>query len=309
MVWQRKDILDIETLTRVEIEFLLDRADRFLASDGPATKKFDTLNGKTVINLFFEDSTRTRTSFEIAAQRLSAAVVNISAKGSSVSKGETLLDTAQTLMAMRPDVIVCRHASAGAPQILARHLKAAIVNAGDGAHEHPTQALLDLKTVWLHKKRFDGLKVAIVGDIAHSRVARSNIYGFQKLGAHVVVVAPATLLPAGIADLGVEVFTDLKAGLEGADVVMLLRVQRERMALSPFPSLGEYASHYGLNARTSRYLKKDALILHPGPINRGVEIAPEIADGAQSLILQQVGVGVAVRMAVLEILANRDQKL
>lgn len=303
-MFEKKDILGIEDLSREEIEFLLQSADRFVEVLSRPIKKVPALRGKTVINLFFEDSTRTRTSFEIAGKRLSADVINISAKGSSVSKGESLLDTAKNLEAMHPDVIVCRHKSAGAPHILARYLKASVINAGDGFHEHPTQALLDLKTVLKVKKQVKDLRVAIVGDIAHSRVARSNIYSFQKMGASVAVVGPASMMPCAVKDLGVDVFYDLKSGLKDADVVMMLRIQKERMSRSPFPSLREYAQVFGLNPATVRYLKDDALIMHPGPVNRGVEIDPEIADGPYSVILDQVSMGVAVRMALLYVLGG-----
>ena len=304
MTFQRKDLLGIEDLTRDEIEFLLETTERFLEVDNRPIKKVPALRGKTVINLFFENSTRTRTSFEIAGKRLSADVINVSASGSSVEKGESLLDTAKNLEAMHPDIIVCRHSSAGAPHMLARYLKAAVINAGDGFHEHPTQALLDLLTVMKAKKKVDGLRIAIVGDIAHSRVARSNIYCFQKMGASLSVIGPASMMPCGIEDLGVDVFYDLRRGLEGADIVMMLRIQMERMQHTPFPSLREYATEFGLNSHTVKTLKKNALIMHPGPVNRGVEIDPEIADGAYSLILQQVSYGVAVRMAILYLLGG-----
>ncbi len=303
-MFNRKDILGIEDLTRDEIEFILQTSSRFAEVSRRSIKKVPTLRGKTVINLFFENSTRTRTSFEIAGKRLSADVVNISASSSSVSKGESLLDTAKNLEAMNPDIIVCRHSSSGAPHILARYLKASVINAGDGAHEHPTQALLDMLTVMNVKKKIDGLRVAIVGDISHSRVARSNIYCFQKMGASVAVVGPATMMPCKIKEMGVDVFYDLKAGLEGADIIMMLRIQTERISQSPFPSVREYAMNFGLNSATVKGLKKDVLIMHPGPVNRGVEIDPEVADGPFSLILDQVTNGVAVRMALLYLLSG-----
>jgi aspartate carbamoyltransferase catalytic subunit len=303
-MFNRKDILGIEDLTRDEIEFILQTSGRFAEVSRRSIKKVPTLRGKTVINLFFENSTRTRTSFEIAGKRLSADVVNISASSSSVSKGESLLDTAKNLEAMNPDIIVCRHSSSGAPHILARYLKASVINAGDGAHEHPTQALLDMLTVMNVKKKIDGLRVAIVGDISHSRVARSNIYCFQKMGASVAVVGPATMMPCKIKEMGVDVFYDLKAGLEGADIIMMLRIQTERISQSPFPSVREYAMNFGLNSATVKGLKKDVLIMHPGPVNRGVEIDPEVADGPFSLILDQVTNGVAVRMALLYLLSG-----
>ena len=303
-MFNRKDILGIEDLTRDEIEFILQTSGRFAEVSRRSIKKVPTLRGKTVINLFFENSTRTRTSFEIAGKRLSADVVNISASSSSVSKGESLLDTAKNLEAMNPDIIVCRHSSSGAPHILARYLKASVINAGDGAHEHPTQALLDMLTVMNVKKKIDGLRVAIVGDISHSRVARSNIYCFQKMGASVAVVGPATMMPCKIKEMGVDVFYDLKAGLEGADIIMMLRIQTERISQSPFPSVREYAMNFGLNGATVKGLKKDVIIMHPGPVNRGVEIDPEVADGPFSLILDQVTNGVAVRMALLYLLSG-----
>lgn len=304
MGFERKDLLGIEDLSREEIEFILATTERFLEVNQRKIKKVPALRGKTVINLFFENSTRTRTSFEIAGKRLSADVVNISASGSSAAKGESLLDTAKNLEAMYPDIIVCRHSSAGAPHILARYLKASVINAGDGAHEHPTQALLDLLTVIKAKGHVDGLRVAIVGDVAHSRVARSNIYCFKKMGASVSVVGPASMMPHGIAELGVDVHYDLKSGIEDADIVMMLRIQSERMTQSHFPSLREYSREFGLNGSTVKTLKKEALIMHPGPVNRGVEIDPEVADGPYSLILNQVSYGVAVRMALLYLLGG-----
>lgn len=309
MKFERKDILGIEDFTREEIEYVLATSRTFAEVSSRSIKKVPTLRGKTVINLFFEDSTRTRTSFEIAGKRLSADVINISKSGSSASKGESLLDTAKNLEAMSPDIIVCRHKSAGAPHMLARYLKASVINAGDGAHEHPTQALLDMMTVTKHCKNVEGLRVAIVGDISHSRVARSNIYCFQKMGASVAVVGPASMMPRDIASLGVDVYHDLREGLEGADIVMMLRVQMERILKSPFPSLREYSRHYGLNRATIQSLKKNVLVLHPGPVNRGVEIDPEVADGPFSLILDQVTNGVAVRMALLYLLSVGRQAL
>ena len=304
MSFDRKDLLAIEDLSREEIESILETTERFIDINSRSIKKVPTLRGKTVINLFFENSTRTRTSFEIAGKRLSADVINISKSGSAVAKGESLLDTAKNLEAMHPDIIVCRHSSSGAPQTLAKYLKASVINAGDGAHEHPTQALLDLLTIMKAKGNVDGLKVVIVGDIAHSRVARSNIYCLQKMGAQVSVVGPASMMPRYIEQLGVNVYHNLNDGLRGADVVMMLRIQMERMTHSPFPSLREYSRNFGLNKETIRTLKDDALIMHPGPVNRGVEIDPEVADGPYSLILNQVSYGVAVRMALLYLLAD-----
>lgn len=304
--FSRKHLLGIEDLDRSEIEHILETADRFVEVNRRTIKKVPSLRGKTVVNLFFENSTRTRTSFEIAGKRLSADVINISTSGSSVSKGESLLDTAKNLEAMQPDIIVCRHSAAGAPHILSRYLKASVINAGDGAHEHPTQALLDLKTVLQRKKKVEGLRVAIVGDISHSRVARSNIYCFQKMGASVAVVGPASMMPCQIKNMGVDVYDNLKQGIDGADIVMMLRIQRERISQSPFPSLREYAHVYGLNSSTQKYLKDDVLIMHPGPVNRGVEIDPEVADGPYSIILDQVTNGVAVRMALLYLLGEGE---
>lgn len=309
MTFNRKDLLGIEDLSRNEIEHILKTAETFIEVGKRKIKKVPALRGKTIINLFFENSTRTRTSFEIAGKRLSADVINFSSSGSSASKGESLLDTAKNIEAMQPDVIVCRHSSAGAPHILARYLKASVINAGDGAHEHPTQALLDLMTVINAKKRpVEGLRVAIVGDIAHSRVARSNIYCFQKMGARVAVVGPASMMPPQIQDLGVDVHYDLESGLEGADIIMMLRIQMERMTESPFPNLREYSRNYGLGLSNVKKLKKDAIILHPGPVNRGVEIDPEVADGPYSVILDQVTNGVAVRMALLYLLAGQNEE-
>jgi aspartate carbamoyltransferase catalytic subunit len=305
---KRKHLLGIEDLERSEIETIIDTALKFEEVSKRPIKKVPTLRGKTVINLFFENSTRTRTSFEIAGKRLSADVINFSTTSSSVSKGESLLDTAKNIEAMQPDIIVCRHSAAGAPHILSRYIStASVINAGDGAHEHPTQALLDMLTVTKVKKKVDGLRVAIVGDIAHSRVARSNIYCFQKMGASVSLVGPATMMPCAIKDLGVDVHYDLKQGIEGADIVMMLRIQKERLTQSPFPSLREYAKQYGLNGDTVKRLKKDALILHPGPVNRGVEIDPEVADGPYSLILNQVTNGVTMRMALLYLLSGAQK--
>ncbi|EKD50752.1 MAG: hypothetical protein ACD_62C00438G0001 [uncultured bacterium] len=305
MKLNRKDILGIADLSRDEIEGILETARRFAEVNKRAIKKVPTLRGKTVINVFFENSTRTRTSFEIAGKRLSADVINISSSTSATSKGESLLDTAKNLEAMQPDILVCRHKSAGASSILARYLKkTSVINAGDGAHEHPSQALLDMLTVLNVKKKVDGLRVAIVGDISHSRVARSNIYCFQKMGASVAVVGPASMMPCAIKDLGVDVFHQLKKGIEGADIIMMLRIQMERIKQSPFPSLREYSHYYGLNADTIKAMKKDALIMHPGPVNRGVEIDPDVADGPYSVILDQVTNGVSVRMALLYLLSG-----
>src|SRR5438874_1632839 len=302
-----KHLLGIRELSAQQIVHLLDTAESFRDISKREIKKVPALRGRTVINLFFEASTRTRTSFEIAAKRLSADAVNISVSTSSVSKGETLLDTARNLEAMSPDCIVIRHSSAGAPYHLSRVCNAAIVNAGDGAHEHPTQALLDALTIREHKGRIDGLKVAIIGDILHSRVARSNIYLLSKLGATISVAGPGTLVPREFADLieqGVRVERTIKDAVADADVVMILRIQRERQTDAFFPSMREYAVHYGLHLSELSFASPEAIVMHPGPMNRGIEVASEIADGGRSLILDQVTNGVAVRMAVLYLLAG-----
>jgi len=304
MQFKRKDLLGIEDLSREEIQSILEAAKNFQEISTREVKKVPTLRGKTVINLFFEDSTRTRTSFEIAGKRLSADVVNISQKGSSISKGETLLDTAKTIEAMGPDIIICRHKSAGVPHWLAKNLKASVINAGDGSHEHPTQALLDLMTIQGAKKKIEGLKVVIVGDIAHSRVARSNIYALKKMGARVTLVGPGTMIPMGIESMGVEVSYDLHESIKDADVIMMLRIQKERLTRSSFPTLREYAQIYGLNLEKLKGCKSDVVIMHPGPVNRGVEIDPEVADGPYSVILDQVKHGIAVRMALLYLLSG-----
>jgi aspartate carbamoyltransferase catalytic subunit len=300
----RRHLLGIEGLSRPEIEALLDLSDEAVGISRQVEKKRATLRGRTQINLFFEASTRTQSSFEIAGKRLGADVMNMAVGNSSVKKGETLIDTAMTLNAMRPDIIVVRHNQAGAVHLLARKVDCAVVNAGDGAHEHPTQALLDALTIRRNLGHIEGLTVAICGDILHSRVARSNILALGTLGAHVRVVGPSTLLPAGIENMGVAVFRDMKKGLEGADIVMMLRLQRERMSGAFVPSTKEYFRFFGLDAEKLSYAKPGALVMHPGPMNRGVEIDSLIADGAQSLIREQVEMGVAVRMAVLEALAR-----
>lgn len=300
----RKDLLAIEDLGREEIDTILHTAKSFQEIGAREVKKVPTLRGKTIINLFFENSTRTRTSFEIAGKRLSADVINISQSGSSVGKGESFLDTARNLEAMGPDIIVCRHRSAGVPQWLAQKLKASVINAGDGAHEHPTQALLDMMTLLEIKKSIEGLQVVIVGDIAHSRVARSNIYALLKMGATVSVVGPPTMMPVGIELLGVRVLYSLVEAVREADVIMMLRIQTERLGVTPYPTLREYSRFYGLNQSVIRHCTKEVVIMHPGPINRGVEIDPEIADGPHSVILNQVANGVAVRMAILYLLSG-----
>jgi aspartate carbamoyltransferase catalytic subunit len=308
MKFNRKDILGIMDLSVDEINIILDTAESFLEISTREIKKVPTLRGKTVINLFFEASTRTRTSFEIAAKRLSADTINISASTSSVVKGETLIDTARNLEAMNPDVIVIRHSAAGAPQLLSTLISQSIINAGDGAHEHPTQALLDMMTIKEKKGKIAGLKVAIVGDIAHSRVARSNIYGLAKMGARVVLAGPATMLPRDIEQMGIKAYSKLEDAICDADVVMMLRIQLERQKQNIFPSLREYSQHFCLNSRNIKLAKPDAIVMHPGPINRGVEISPDIADDPScSVILDQVNKGVAVRMALLYLLTGGNE--
>lgn len=305
MKLNKKDLLGINDLSVEEINFILETADSFLEISTREIKKVPTLRGKTIINLFYEASTRTRTSFEIAGKRLSADTINISASTSSVVKGETLIDTARNLEAMNPDIIVIRHSAAGAPHLLASLIKQSIINAGDGAHEHPTQALLDMMTIKEKKGKINGLKVAIVGDIAHSRVARSNIYGLTKMGAQVTVAGPATMLPKGIEQMGVSVFDKMQEAITGADVIMMLRIQLEREKQNIFPSLREYSQRFCLNRSNIALAKKDVIVMHPGPINRGVEISPDIVDDlSQSVILDQVNNGVAVRMALLYLLAG-----
>ncbi|WP_067215967.1 aspartate carbamoyltransferase catalytic subunit [Stappia indica] len=302
-LYPHRHLLGIEGLQPNEIVALLDQAEAAVEISRQVEKKKAVLRGRTQINLFFEASTRTQSSFEIAGKRLGADVMNMSVASSSVKKGETLIDTAATLNAMHPDIIVVRHHAAGAVHLLAQKVGCSVVNAGDGAHEHPTQALLDALTIRRHKGSIAGLTVAICGDILHSRVARSNIILLNALGARVRIVAPSTLLPNGIAQMGVEVFQDMRKGLAGADIVMMLRLQRERMQGAFIPSVREYFRYYGLDRDKLAEAAEDALVMHPGPMNRGVEIDPEIADGPQSLIREQVEMGVAVRMAVLEALA------
>jgi aspartate carbamoyltransferase catalytic subunit len=299
-----RHLLAIEGLSRQDIETLLDLAQTEIEVSRQVEKKKSVLRGRTQINLFFEASTRTQSSFELAGKRLGADVMNMSVASSSAKKGETLLDTAITLNAMRPDILVIRHSAAGAAALLAQKVGCSVVNAGDGAHEHPTQALLDALTIRRAKGRLAGLVVAICGDVLHSRVARSNILLLNALGARVRVVAPSTLLPSGIGQMGVEPFTTMSEGLAGADVVMMLRLQRERMAGTFVPSVREYFRFFGLDAGKLNAAKDDALVMHPGPMNRGVEIASEVADGPHSVIQEQVEMGVAVRMAVMEALLD-----
>lgn len=304
-----RHLLGIEGLSPQDIAFLLDSAESAIDVSRQVEKKKATLRGRTQINLFFEASTRTQSSFELAGKRLGADVMNMSVAASSVKKGETLIDTAMTLNAMRPDLLVVRHHAAGAVALLAQKVECAVINAGDGGHEHPTQALLDALTIRRHKGRLTGLVVAICGDIAHSRVARSNILLLSAMGARVRVVAPSTLLPAGIDRLGIPVFSSMRKGLADADVVMMLRLQRERMNAAYVPSIREYFRFWGLDAEKLSWAKPDAIVMHPGPMNRGVEIDPLIADGVQSVIREQVEMGVAVRMAVLEALGSHLPKI
>ena len=298
-------LLGTETLSVGEITSLLDLADTYVALNRSANKKTDLLKGRTLINLFFEASTRTQSSFELAGKRLGADVLNMSVRSSSVSKGETLIDTATTLNAMRPDILVVRHQDSGAAELLSRKLDCCVVNAGDGSHEHPTQALLDALTIRRRGRKFEGLIVAICGDMLHSRVARSNIHLLLKMGARVRLVAPCTLLPADAGRFGVEVFHDMRKGLEGADVVMMLRLQLERMSGAFVPSTREYFHFYGLDAEKLKLAKPGALVMHPGPMNRGVEIDSAVADDIEvSVIQEQVEMGVAIRMAVLDALSR-----
>ena len=304
----KKDILGIRDMSVDEINMILETAESFLEISAREIKKVPTLRGKSVINLFYEASTRTRTSFEIAGKRLSADTINITASTSAMVKGETLIDTARNLEAMNPDIIVIRHSAAGAPHLLASIVKQSIINAGDGAHEHPSQALLDMMTIKEKKGRIAGLKVALVGDIMHSRVARSNIYGLSKMGAEVVVAGPATMMPRDIEQMGVRAYTKIDDAIKDADVVMMLRIQLERQKQNIFPSLREYAQHYCLNRRNLKLAKEDVIVMHPGPTNRGVEISPDIADDPNcSVILDQVANGVAVRMALLYLLTGGNE--
>jgi aspartate carbamoyltransferase catalytic subunit len=304
MQFASKNILDMESLSVDEINMVLDTADSMKEISERPVKKVPTLRGKTVVLFFYEPSTRTRASFDIAAKRLSADSLSLSASSSSMVKGETLVDTARNLEAMHPDVIVIRHPAAGAPHLLARKVKAAIINAGDGMHAHPTQALLDLMTVRERKGKIAGLRIAIIGDIAHSRVARSNCIGFTKMGADVVLAGPPTMIPKGVEALGASVTYSLDDAIGGADVIMMLRIQKERQQRFLFPTEREYAMVYGLTKERLKNAREDVLIMHPGPINRGVEIASDVADGPYSLILEQVTNGVAVRMALLYLVAG-----
>lgn len=306
--WTKKDLLALYDLEKEEIEMILDTATEFKKVSARNVKKVPALRGKTVVNFFVEPSTRTRVSFELAEQRLSADIINIAADASSLKKGESLLDTVKNIQALRVDLIVMRHSAPGAQNFIARNLDCGVINAGDGAHSHPTQALLDIFTIREKLGRIEGVKVAIIGDILHSRVARSNIWGLLKLGAEVTVAGPATLVPPEFSRLGVKVCHNLREAIEGADVVNMLRIQHERLNAAYFPSTGEYSKFFGLNEETVKYLKPDALVMHPGPINRDVELASSVADGSKSVILEQVTNGLAVRMAVLFLVAGAGRK-
>ena len=303
-----RHLLDVDTLSQTDVLRILDTAEAFFQVSRRPVRKVPTLRGKTVLNLFYEASTRTRTSFELAGKRLSADVVNMSVATSSTNKGETLFDTCKTLEAMHPDVVVIRHNAAGAASYVASKLQCGVINAGDGMHAHPTQALLDAFTIRRAKGGLDGLRVAICGDIAHSRVARSNVQLLKAFGCEVRLVAPATLMPQGIEAFGVQTFDSLSEGIEGADVVMVLRVQRERLEGALLPSLREYARTFGLSEKSLSKANRDAIVMHPGPMNRGVEIENEVADGPHSVVLDQVEAGVAVRMALLYLLAGDSSR-
>ena len=307
MNWTKKDLLGITELSKEEILFVLDTAESFKEISQRDIKKVPTLRGKTVITLFYEPSTRTRTSFEIAAKRLSADTINISASTSSYVKGETLKDTAKNLEAMNPDVTIIRHSMPGAPHMLARILDSSVVNGGDGAHEHPTQALLDAYTIREKKGTIDGLKIVIVGDIIHSRVARSNIFTLRNFDSEIVCCGPPTMLPPHMEELGIKVEYNLKKAIHDADVIMMLRIQKERGGVSYIPSVKEYSAFFGLTGEHIMNAKKDVIIMHPGPMNRGVEIMDDVADGPYSVILEQVENGVAVRMAILYLLLGREK--
>lgn len=306
--WTRKDLLGLEELSKEELELILDTAESFREISEREIKKVPALRGKTVVNLFYEPSTRTRMSFELAAKRLSADILNISTSSSSIVKGETLKDTARNIEAMRVDVIIMRHPAAGASLLLARSIKPSVINAGDGSHEHPTQGLLDIFTIRRKKGKIKGLNVSIIGDITHSRVARSNIWGLTKLGANVTLCGPPTLIPPFVEKLGVKVTYDLEKALKDADVINLLRIQHERQKKNLFPSVREYALRFGINMDRLKDAKDDILIMHPGPINRGVELSQDAADGKNSVILEQVTNGVAVRMAVLYLVTQGANK-
>jgi len=309
ITWTKKDLLGLEYLSREEIELILDTAASFKEVSTRSIKKVPALRGQTVVNLFYEPSTRTRVSFEVAAKRLSADVINIAAQESSVRKGETLIDTGRNVQALKADIIVMRHNCSGAPNILARNVEISVINAGDGWHEHPTQALLDMFTLKEKLEKIEGLNVSIVGDIAHSRVARSNIWGLTKLGAKVTVCAPKMLIPAGIEQMGVKVTNDIDEALKNADAVNVLRMQFERDEENAFPKQLEYFKNFGITRERLAKAKKNIIVMHPGPINRGIEISSEIADGENSVILEQVTNGIAVRMAVLFLVAQANENI
>lgn len=309
IIWTKKDLLGLEYLSREEIEHILYTAESFKEVTTRQIKKVPALRGKTVVNLFYEPSTRTRTSFELAAKRLSADVINIAIESSSVKKGETLIDTGRNIEALKIDIIVVRHNASGAPNILARSVKSSVVNAGDGWHEHPTQALLDMLTLKSKLGKIEGLKVSIIGDIAHSRVARSNIWGLTKLGAKVTVCAPRMLIPEGIEKMGVRTTSEIDEALSGADAINVLRMQFERDEALAFPSKLEYFKQYGITKERLKKCKKDIVVMHPGPINRGVEMSSEVADGGNSVILEQVTNGIAVRMAVLYLVSHAKREV
>ncbi len=305
MAFKHKDLLSLRDVEREEIEMILSTADSMWQLLDSPTKKTAHLQGKSIVTLFYENSTRTRMSFELASKYMSSASANISASASSVQKGETLIDTGRTLDRMGTDVIIIRHPMSGAPHLLASHVNAAVINAGDGVNEHPTQALLDMFTIKRHLGRLNGLKVAIVGDVMHSRVARSNIFGLHTMGAEVALCAPPTLMPVKMEELGVKTYTRVEEAVEGADVVMGLRIQKERQEEGNFPSLREYSNYFGINSERLKYAKPGALVMHPGPMNRGVELTSDVADGEQSVINEQVRSGVAVRMALLYLLTRK----
>lgn len=307
-LWTRKDLLGLRDLSRDEIKLILETAKSFQEISLRPVKKVPALRGKTIANLFFEPSTRTRISFELAEKRLSADTIHVAAATSSVVKGETLKDTARNIEALKVDTVVMRHPASGAPHRLSQHLKASVINAGDGINEHPTQALLDMFTILEKKGKLQGIKVSFVGDILHSRVARSNIWGLTKMGAEVTVCAPKTLLPAAVEKLGVRVTTSLKEAVKDADVINLLRIQLERQSESFFPSIREYATAYQINRDILKSAKSDVLIMHPGPVNRGIEITSDVVDGPYSVILDQVTHGLAVRMAVLYLVSGSSQE-
>lgn len=305
--FKHRHIFGIEQMSADDIRFILQTAGSFKEISNRPIKKVPTLRGKTIINLFYEPSTRTRLSFEIAGKRLSADTFNIAASTSSAQKGETLIDTVRNMQAMNPDIIVMRHSSSGAPHLIADKIDASVINAGDGAHEHPSQGLLDMMTVLEAKQRLDGLKIAIIGDITHSRVVRSDILGFTKMGSEVYLAGPATFIPPGIEKMGARVCRSVTEAVADADVVMALRIQKERQNDPLIPSLREYAIRYGINNKLLKYAKEDAVVMHPGPINRGVEMNPDVADGKRSVILDQVTNGVAVRMALLYLVMGGEK--